>query len=117
MNKALPGRFRGHRLTSALTATALAVLGVTACDAADDEDGPASAPPAPSVQWGQCPAAAKDVTRDPRQTCTTVKVPLDYGKPDGASIEMALSRLPAADAGKRHGVLLLNPGGPALPGL
>jgi hypothetical protein len=33
------------------------------------------------------------------------------------SIEVAVSRLAAADAGKRHGVLLLNPGGPALPGL
>jgi hypothetical protein len=50
-------------------------------------------------------------------TCGTVKVPLDYRHPRGTAISVAVSRLPTAKRGKRHGDLLLNPGGPALPGL
>jgi pimeloyl-ACP methyl ester carboxylesterase len=114
------GRSRGRRFATALVATTLTVVGVTACEAADDEDEPAAAQTtatASAITWGSCPAAAKGVSRDPRLTCATVKVPLDYDKPDGTSIEVAVSRLAAADTKKRHGVLLLNPGGPGLPGL
>ncbi|MDR7275520.1 alpha/beta hydrolase [Catenuloplanes atrovinosus] len=57
------------------------------------------------------------MARDPKLTCATVAVPLNHAEPDGTSIEVAISRLAAADPGKRHGVLLLNPGGPALSGL
>jgi pimeloyl-ACP methyl ester carboxylesterase len=119
----LPGRSRGRRFVTALVATTLTVAGVTACDAADDEDAPADAKQAPAAQhtpaitWGQCPTPAQGVTRDPRLTCATVKVPLDYENQGGASIEVAVSRLAAADTRNRHGVLLLNPGGPGLPGL
>ncbi|WP_328615561.1 alpha/beta hydrolase [Amycolatopsis sp. NBC_00355] len=104
----------GHRFAAILAVAALTVLGVTACDAADDEDSPA---PAAGVTWGACPAPAPGSPRDPRLTCAKVEVPLDYGRPDGPSIEVAISRLAATDPAKRHGVLLLNPGGPALPGL
>lgn len=105
---------RGSRFAAALAVTTLTVLGVAACDSADDEDSPAQ--PA-ALAWGPCPAAAPGTTRDPRLTCAKVKVPLDYSQPDRASIEVVISRLGAADPTKRHGVLLLNPGGPALPGL
>ncbi|MEV7040814.1 alpha/beta hydrolase [Amycolatopsis sp. NPDC051061] len=104
---------RGTRFAATLAVTALTVLGVAACDSADDEDGPAAA----TLTWGACPAAAPGTPRDPRLTCAKVKVPLDYGRPDGTSIDVTISRLGAADPAKRHGVLLLNPGGPALPGL
>ena len=104
---------RGHRFAAALAVTTLTVLGVAACDSADDEDTPAAA----ALAWGPCPAAAPGVTRDPRLTCAKVKVPLDYGRPDGTTIEVGISRLGATDPAKRHGVLLLNPGGPALAGL
>ncbi|MFG1647317.1 alpha/beta fold hydrolase [Amycolatopsis sp. NPDC049252] len=106
---------RGHRFAAALAVTTLTVLGVAACDSADDEDGPAAS--APALAWGPCPAPAAGTPRDPRLTCAKVKVPLDYGHPDGTSIEVAVSRLASTDTAKRHGVLLLNPGGPALPGL
>jgi pimeloyl-ACP methyl ester carboxylesterase len=104
---------RGHRFAAALAVTTLTVLGVAACDSADDEDAPAAA----ALAWGPCPAPAPDTPRDPRLTCAKVKVPLDYGHPDGTSIEVAVSRLAGTDTTKRHGVLLLNPGGPALAGL
>ncbi|MFJ1758891.1 alpha/beta fold hydrolase [Amycolatopsis sp. NPDC088138] len=115
MHKIRRSGSRGHRLTAALAVTALTVLGAAACDSADDEDSPAAA--APALAWGPCPAPAAGTPRDPRLTCAKVKVPLDYGHPGGTSIEVAVSRLASTDTAKRHGVLLLNPGGPALPGL
>ncbi|MGW7097518.1 alpha/beta hydrolase [Streptomyces sp. NPDC054874] len=46
-----------------------------------------------------------------------MKVPLDYQDPDGEKIDVAVSRLSTPQPGKRRGVLLLNPGGPAVGGL
>ncbi|ONI71355.1 hypothetical protein ALI144C_52165 [Actinosynnema sp. ALI-1.44] len=42
--------------------------------------------------------------------CTFVTVPLDYTKPAGRTLKIAVSRLKAK--GQRRGVLLANPGGP-----
>src|SRR5690349_12001334 len=49
--------------------------------------------------------------------CGTVAVPLDYDKPRGATISIALVRLPAADPSRRIGSLFLNPGGPGGSGV
>jgi pimeloyl-ACP methyl ester carboxylesterase len=54
---------------------------------------------------------------DPRQECTTLRVPLDYRDPGGRRIDLAVSRVPAADPAKRRGVLVLIPGGPGNSGL
>jgi pimeloyl-ACP methyl ester carboxylesterase len=70
-----------------------------------------------AIAWGACPPLAEGASRDPRETCGTVKVPLDYRHPDGKTISVAVSRIATAKPGKRRGVLLLNPGGPALEGL
>lgn len=48
--------------------------------------------------------------------CSTLLVPLDYADPAGATIEIALNRLPAGGA-DRIGSLVLNPGGPGGSGL
>ncbi|NOL43432.1 alpha/beta fold hydrolase [Kribbella sandramycini] len=48
--------------------------------------------------------------------CATVRVPLDHLKPDGRTVGIAISRLPA-EPGRRRGVLLTNPGGPGAPGI
>ncbi len=49
--------------------------------------------------------------------CATLKVPLDYDKPGGTKITLALSEVPAtAPTSQRQGVLLVNPGGPGGPG-
>ncbi|MEU4445188.1 alpha/beta hydrolase [Actinosynnema sp. NPDC050801] len=106
-------------------AVVLTVAAVAACDA-DAEEGATSedAPPvvaevaaAPRITWGTCPVLAEGAGRDSRLTCGTVEVPLDYRDPGGEKIEVAVSKLPAAEAHDRRGVLLLNPGGPALSGL
>lgn len=44
--------------------------------------------------------------------CATLKAPLDYAKPDGARISLAVARKKATGPGKRLGSLLVNPGGP-----
>ena len=49
--------------------------------------------------------------------CGTVQVPLDYESPNGASISIALTRLPATDPAHRVGSLFLNPGGPGGSGI
>ncbi|MFE7132398.1 alpha/beta hydrolase [Streptomyces sp. NPDC057638] len=49
--------------------------------------------------------------------CATLKVPLDHHRPDGKKIDVAVSRIKAADPGKRRGVLVFNPGGPSTSGL
>ncbi|CAL9661458.1 Tripeptidyl aminopeptidase [Streptomyces sp. enrichment culture] len=69
------------------------------------------------ITWGECPALAGGDTRESHLACGTLKVPLDYRNPGGLKIDVAVSRLSTAQPGKRRGVLLLNPGGPALGGL
>ena len=44
-------------------------------------------------------------------TCTSVLAPLDYAKPDGTAITLALARREAT-ADRRLGTLFINPGGP-----
>lgn len=47
--------------------------------------------------------------------CAKVKVPLDYEKPQGDTIELQLAR--RAASGKRLGSLFINPGGPGGSGV
>jgi pimeloyl-ACP methyl ester carboxylesterase len=49
--------------------------------------------------------------------CTTVQVPLDYDHPQGATVSIAMTRLPAADPATKIGSLFLNPGGPGGSGI
>ncbi|MGW6057277.1 alpha/beta hydrolase [Streptomyces sp. NPDC055189] len=62
--------------------------------------------------WKRC-----DADKPAAFQCATLKVPLDYRKPGGKTTDVAISRLRTSDPGKRHGVLLSNPGGPGGPGL
>ena len=45
--------------------------------------------------------------------CATLPVPLDYADPTGPRIDLALTRMPAADPARRIGALVVNCGGPA----
>ncbi len=42
---------------------------------------------------------------------------MDYGDPDGAGIDLMISRLASTDPDRRRGTLMLNPGGPGGSGL
>ncbi|HEX8156738.1 MAG TPA: alpha/beta fold hydrolase, partial [Solirubrobacteraceae bacterium] len=71
----------------------------------------AQAEPAPSIHWKSCYGQFGPFE------CATVPVPLDYDGPDGETISIALTRLPASDPSKRIGSLFLNPGGPGASGV
>ena len=59
--------------------------------------------------WAPC----KD---KPQMQCANVKVPLDYKKPGGKAITVAMAKLPAK-SGKPIGSLFVNPGGPGESGI
>ncbi|MEU5976461.1 alpha/beta hydrolase [Streptomyces sp. NPDC047315] len=67
-----------------------------------------------SVKWTECqdPSLARSGTE-----CARVTVPLDYGKPEGRTLAVAISRIKATDPEKRRGILQSNPGGPGGRGL
>jgi pimeloyl-ACP methyl ester carboxylesterase len=64
--------------------------------------------PVPPVAWSPC--------GDDLQ-CGSVTVPLDYRRPDGATIRIAVERHPAEDPDERIGSLVINPGGPGTSGI
>jgi len=69
---------------------------------------------------GLAPFYEQDVTwRECRvdMECTEVEVPVDYDSPGGPTIQLALLRVPASDPEQRVGALLVNPGGPGVPGI
>ncbi len=49
--------------------------------------------------------------------CAQVEVPLDYSKPNGRKISIAVSRFKHTDEKNYQGVLFVNPGGPGGSGL
>ncbi|WP_442943270.1 alpha/beta hydrolase [Nocardia sp. NBC_00565] len=106
-----------------LVGVALAMV-VAGCTVSKNEPGqPLPAPPAglekfysQTANWGSCDGfGSADDPLAPKTECTRISVPVDYTKPDGATAQIALARIPAS--GKRIGSLLLNPGGPGVSGL
>ncbi|MFF8830225.1 alpha/beta hydrolase [Streptomyces sp. NPDC015131] len=67
--------------------------------------------------WGACEAPEGGERPGPEWRCASVKVPLDYAKPDGATIPVALIRKEARDKDRRIGSLLFNFGGPGASGV
>ena len=57
------------------------------------------------IAWSAC-------EKSPQTQCGTLKVPLDWSKPSGATISLAIARRPAKDPQQRVGTLFFNPGGP-----
>ncbi|GIJ48277.1 hydrolase [Virgisporangium aliadipatigenens] len=66
---------------------------------------------APNIDWKACGDFA------PGFDCATVAVPLDYDRPEGPSISLALTRMPATDPAHRIGSVFMNPGGPGASGV
>lgn len=88
---------------------------------------PASAAPGPSgagspavagqdVDWGACEVSGPDDPMNNAQ-CAQVEVPLDYSRPNGRKISIAVSRFRHTDEENYQGVLFVNPGGPGGSGL
>lgn len=127
---------RRGRAIAGLTAVALAAT-VTACSGSSE----LATPQGPATTWAastttptaaQAPSAAADASGFPAGWsppklrwsacedhrdfhCATLEVPLDWSRPEGTSLELALIRQPAE--GRKMGSLFLNPGGPGGSGV
>ncbi|MFH8290229.1 alpha/beta hydrolase [Streptomyces sp. NPDC018059] len=67
------------------------------------------------IEWRDCPA---DWGLEKPIQCGWVTVPLDYAKPDGKKIKIAVDRIGnTGTKEERQGALLYNPGGPGASGL
>ncbi len=100
------GTVARRRSVGGLLVAALSVLPVLAAQPAVA----APARPAAAIGWQACPDL-------PRLQCATVAVPLDWARPAGATIDIALVRRPADDPAHRVGSLVINPGGPGGSGV
>jgi pimeloyl-ACP methyl ester carboxylesterase len=132
------GRRRGRTgWVPAIALTVTALLGIGACSAGGSSSSQAAPPAAggaPSggaahatgpaagivpghgtLHWHSCGGllAQRGVPE-----CATLSVPVDYAKPDGRRISLALDMIPAtAPKSQQQGILLFNPGGPGASGL
>ena len=102
-----------------------ALLAVAGCTASASSTGGSSSPTAShgpgssgtqsaaasALHWHPCQVQGADLQ------CASLQVPLDYARPDGRKITLALSKVAAtAPASQQQGDLLVNPGGPGAPG-
>ncbi|TDU91654.1 TAP-like protein [Kribbella voronezhensis] len=67
-----------------------------------------------ALTFGACPAEL--ATPYPALTCATLKVPLDYSHPHGATISVLVTKHAANKPSQRIGSLVVNPGGPGISG-
>lgn len=98
------------RIVAALATAGLVLGGLAAGPAtAGARRAPDYTPPTP--QWVQCESLPAGIE------CAMVEVPMDYTRPRGWKIKIAVSRKKATDVAGYQGVLLFNPGGPGGSGL
>ncbi|WP_458244435.1 alpha/beta hydrolase [Streptomyces sp. MAI_2237] len=101
-----------RRSAAVLCGTAVVLAGsVTAVPAEASTSSSAPSFQPAKVTWKKC-----GTDDSPTLQCGSVKVPLDYAKPQGRKITLALTRVPHT-ATKFQGPLLVNPGGPGGSGL
>jgi pimeloyl-ACP methyl ester carboxylesterase len=108
-----------HRLRRIVLAALAAVLaatlftvppaGATAPSSSPSGTGSAAVP---QLDWATCAGDGLEAFE-----CATAVVPLDYDKPRGRQITLALTRLPAGDPSRKIGSLFINPGGPGGSGV
>jgi pimeloyl-ACP methyl ester carboxylesterase len=68
-----------------------------------------------AIVWGAC---ADSRLEDAGARCGYLPVPLDYARPDGPKIQLAIARVARkTDESRYQGVMLVNPGGPGASGL
>ncbi|MDN0195608.1 alpha/beta hydrolase [Streptomyces sp. S.PNR 29] len=103
---------RFARWTAGAAAAALLVAG---CSGGSPDDEPTSLT-SQKLDWGRCKATGGSPAPSSDWQCATLKAPLDWAKPDGETIDLALIRAKAR-GGKRVGSLLFNFGGPGGSGM
>jgi pimeloyl-ACP methyl ester carboxylesterase len=103
-----------------LAATAAVVVGLAVGGGmipspAQAQAGVGSGYTAPAIAWGTCVSAGLKARG---AQCGFLTVPLDYARPGGTKIKLAVSRIKHTSAAADYqGVMLTNPGGPGGSGL
>lgn len=98
---------RADTALGALLATGILLAGCTSSSGGSATGpGPSGSPAA--LAWKGCGEGFG---------CATLKVPENYRRRNGPTIEIAVVRLPASDRAHRIGSLLVNPGGPGGSGI
>ncbi|GAA3820106.1 alpha/beta hydrolase [Streptomyces phyllanthi] len=101
---------------TALAASALLLAGCVGGSSGDGTDGKPHT--SQQLDWGRCKATSEGPAPGGDWQCATLKAPLDWNKPDGERIELALIRSKATgDPDDRIGSLLFNFGGPGGSGV
>lgn len=103
-------------LLLALSASSFAATVPTVPGTAVAQESSGATASVPPVSWGACRAEPPYPAPSPRAQCATVKVPLDWSKPEGPKTDIFVARHRATDPARRIGVLMSNPGGPGAPG-
>jgi pimeloyl-ACP methyl ester carboxylesterase len=95
--------------------TGTASTGAVTTDDPDASTTTATDPATPVTTAGERPPGTLDWERCGQTLeCATLAVPLDHTRPDGETIDLLVKRRPAD--GDRIGTMLVNPGGPGIPG-
>lgn len=94
-----------HRSRSLVAAAALLLTAAPVAGPVRADVGTDARRPSPSVEWVPCEGSDAAL-------CGTLRVPLDWSRPRGERISLAVARRPADDPARRVGTLFYNPGGP-----
>lgn len=107
---------RYRSITAVVAAGALTFGGILTTNEASADPGRRQA-----VHWHGCVTGPDDALGaaldDAGAQCAEVTVPVDYSRPRGRTIQVAMARITATDPARRRGVLMLNPGGPGGSGM
>src|SRR5262245_54880476 len=91
-----------------VAAAAVALAGLVDCLSPSVGAAAAAAEaPVPVLNWQRCAEPTPQGF-----DCATAQVPLDYGDPQGTTVDLAVIRHRATDPAQRLGALFFNPGGP-----
>ncbi|MFI0814544.1 alpha/beta hydrolase [Streptomyces sp. NPDC021098] len=117
-----PGRaaVSRHLRTGALSAAALLLAATAGCGG---DPGRPDTTAGQKLHWAACPVPSDSEDGAPTKApgkqweCATLHVPLDYSKPHGDTIGIAMIRAKATQPKKRIGSLIFNFGGPGGSGV
>ncbi|SEH02796.1 alpha/beta hydrolase fold [Nonomuraea solani] len=96
--------------TPAASTTAKAVATPSASPTPSPSPTPATTAGKSTITWAPC-------TEEPEAECGKLAVPIDWSRPKGQTIDLALARRKATDPKARVGSLVINPGGPGGSGV
>ncbi|MET9336526.1 alpha/beta fold hydrolase [Nonomuraea sp. NPDC003804] len=114
-----------RRAHTTVAATAGLTIALAACGLSTGSTGgpsPTGSAAAEKIAWGACtdlavPEGAAPATPNAALQCGKLRVPLDYTKPGGETVDLAMIRIPATGPGERIGSLVFNFGGPGASGV